>query len=88
MAAFATRFFCEEKENAEIINDAVLKRNTLVEERLGVKINVEIKAGGGSGDDTYMNTVVHNSILSGDRTYDIVSSATYIATKYVMQGII
>jgi len=59
--------FVAEEENGENLNDAVYRRNKIVEERLNIKINVVNYA---------FNEIpgkIRASITSGDNTYDLIA---------------
>ena len=64
--------FYVEKEDGDIVHDAIFQSMRSVEERLNVNIEVELRPGHLVGArDTYMNHVT-NSVLAGDKTYDWV----------------
>ena len=62
-----------ESENGEKLNDAMYRRNIEIEEKLGYKI-VDLK----EDNESQTPSKVKNSVLSGDGTYDIVSTRTYV----------
>lgn len=58
--------FYVEKEDGDIVHDAIYQSIRSVEERLNVSIDVELRAGHLVGArDTYMNHIT-NSVLAGD----------------------
>jgi len=62
-------FFAEE-ETGDILQDAIYKRNTTVEERLNIKINLINET-----EDTWGNTPVDKaraSVMAGDNAYDVM----------------
>ena len=64
--------FYVEKEDGDIVHDAIFQSMRSVEERLNVNIEVELRPGHlVDARDTYMNHVT-NSVLAGDKTYDWV----------------
>ncbi|MCL1859120.1 MAG: extracellular solute-binding protein [Oscillospiraceae bacterium] len=60
-----------EKENGDIINDVLYRRDKNVEERLNIKLNV-IKGGGWQDYNTEM-TKLRASIAAGDNSYDLIA---------------
>ena len=54
-----------ESETANIVNDAIFRRNMYIEDRLNIKINSVIK------DHTVFTSEAEKSVLTGDGTYDI-----------------
>ena len=59
--------FAPEAEIGEVVNDAVFRRNRLVEERFGVNIKT-IDSG---GDYVQHTSKVKNSVLTGDDAFDV-----------------
>lgn len=62
--SWATVTLDAEAENGDLVNDAIYKRNTAMEERFKCKITVEEEA---NPDSNYASRV-----MSGDNTYDII----------------
>ena len=58
----------------DLLSDAVHKRNTLVEERFGVKLQVLTEPGDWTKRDTF-TARVSNSILGGDHEFDLVMTS-------------
>jgi len=54
-----------ESEDANIVNDAIFRRNMYIEDRLNITINSVIK------DHTVFTSEAEKSVMSGDRTYDM-----------------
>lgn len=67
-----------------IIDAAVLQRNLLVEERLGIKFNFLYRDEDFTG--AYQN-VIRNMILSGDGGIDIIQSHAYYTAKVASEGL-
>ncbi|GHU35239.1 hypothetical protein FACS1894105_03530 [Clostridia bacterium] len=65
-----------EEENAEIVNDAIYRRNKSVENRLNVNINVIKMAGNFESGGNYIDTV-KKSVASGENTYNLVGGYAY-----------
>ena len=64
--------FYVEKEDGDIVHDAIFQSMRSVEERLNVNIEVELRPGHlVDARNTYMNHIT-NSVLAGDKTYDWV----------------
>lgn len=78
--------FYSEGENAEAVNDAVYRRNTVIEERYKIKINeinIRGEASGGSGRGMQMIT---QSVASGDKSYDAAMIGTYDVSSLACKG--
>ena len=60
--------YYREEENGDLLNDAVIKRNRLTEERLGIKLNFVHSAT--ATDQQGETQGIANLILAGDKTYD------------------
>lgn len=66
--------------SGDLLSDAVHKRNTLVEERFGVDLQVLTEPGDWTKRDTF-TARVSNSILGGDHEFDLVmTSDAYLAS--------
>ena len=73
-----------ESENGTIVNDAVFKRNTLVNERLG--INIELQ--GVEGTNNYaVRDQLQKYIESGSEDVDLVVNAAYVAASTTASGL-
>ncbi|MHC1695781.1 MAG: extracellular solute-binding protein [Eubacteriales bacterium] len=60
-----------EEENGEVINDAVYKRNSIIEDKYNVKI-AQTYTSAGSMNTFGMYKEISKLVLAGDTTYDIV----------------
>lgn len=65
-----------ENETGEVVEDAVYKRNSLVDEKYNVNVKAVAVPGGWDEQATFMNTV-KKSVQADDRAYDLV--AVYLA---------
>ncbi len=74
-----------ENENGEIVNDAIYKRNTSVEETLNVDLLFQISPG--IDYNVYANTV-RKSHMSGDNAYDIYSMYAYFCVELATDGLL
>lgn len=64
--------FYVDKEDGDIVHDAIFQSMRAVEERLNVNIEVELRAGHLVGArETYMSHIT-NAVMAGDTTYDWV----------------
>lgn len=70
--------------NGDVVNDAVYQRNSVVEERLGVKINnITI-----SGTDNYaVSDEVRVAVKSGSDEFDILANSVYSSIMYSAENI-
>ncbi len=69
--------------NQELINDSVYERNRMVENRLGVKL--EVRADGGS-DSYYVANTIHNLVMTGTDEYQICTGPSYVTVQYIIKG--
>ncbi|MCL2773702.1 MAG: extracellular solute-binding protein [Oscillospiraceae bacterium] len=63
--------FVADTETGDVINDAVYRRNTAVEDRLNVKLNIILGPGWQSWDS--MASQIRKSIMAGDQSYDLIA---------------
>ncbi|MBQ8510175.1 MAG: hypothetical protein IJ493_09750 [Clostridia bacterium] len=74
--------FNVEEEAGDVVNDALVKRNRKVSERLNVKLEFFKQADGFANRQTF-SSVLSQSIMAGDSAYDIVAgysmSVAYMA---------
>jgi lipopolysaccharide export LptBFGC system permease protein LptF len=72
-------FFAEE-QNADIVNEAVYKRNLAVEERLNVKMELKLTDSTRHASDV---DAIRNSVTAGSDDYDLVANHMhYIMCSY------
>ncbi|MCL1792430.1 MAG: extracellular solute-binding protein [Oscillospiraceae bacterium] len=76
-----------EAENGDIINDAIYKRNKIVEDRLNIKIN-PIGIIDASWDKAYdFFNYIKNSVSAGDDEFDVALGYAALMPNYAMQGL-
>lgn len=68
-----------EEENGEVLNDAIIRRNRLVEERLGIKI-----VNYPDDDRSKVTEKVKNTVLADDNAYDLVINSVNIGINTLM----
>jgi len=67
-----------EAQNGEVLNDAVYKRNMMMEERFNIKFNMIPVQGAWAHKDDFLKRV-RNTVSAGDDKYDIIEGyAAYI----------
>ena len=64
--------FLAESENGDVVNDAVYKRNLVVEERFNVKLNAVDVMGGWNEQDIFLKKV-RNSVSAGDDEFQLLA---------------
>ena len=74
-----------EKEDGDIVNDTIYKRNKSVEGRFDITVDV-IKIPGIWGKEADFNNTVKNSVKSGDDIYDLVAGYAYFITPLAAEG--
>lgn len=83
----ASKQYLEEFEPEEgstaIIDSAVVKRNLLIQERLGIKLNMIWREEAISGP---YQDVIRNMILGGDGVADIIQGNAYFTAKLASEG--
>lgn len=72
--------FYAEEENGNVVNSAVLSRNAIVEEALGVTLDIHRAQ---STSDTEVGNTVSKSVAAGDRDWDLCTVPGYRATSFV-----
>ena len=78
--------FFSEGETGDVVNDAVYRRNTIIEDRYNVKINeinIRGEASGGNGQGAQ---TISKGVMSGDTTYDAAMIGTYDVSNLACQG--
>jgi len=76
-----------ESENGDIINDAIYRRNNLVEERLNLKIKPIgiIDASWSKAYDFFK--YIKNSVSAGDNDFDVILGYAALMPNYAMQNL-
>ena len=64
-----------------VVSDSVHERNVMVEEQLGVQLEMYSADG-----DVQLNVVFHNDLTSGLGEYDIISNGTFKAIIPALEG--
>ncbi|MBQ7500010.1 MAG: carbohydrate ABC transporter substrate-binding protein [Clostridia bacterium] len=82
---FAHEVIADEDE-VELVNQSVYERNTAVEERFGVKLNVILKPGAWAQLDDFTN-LFKTSIMAGDGAYDLIMSQQAYMAKMSLQDL-
>jgi len=76
-----------ESENGDIINDAIYKRNKLVEDRLNIKINpIGIIDASWSKAYDFFN-YIKKSVSAGDNEFDVIMGYAALMPNYAMQNL-
>ena len=78
-----SRDIIAEEENGEPINDAVYKRNIIVEELLNVKITMIAMD---EGDETRPNQAVRRAVQAGDDIYDLLMTHEIYSAPTAQSG--
>ena len=82
--AMANEFIASDEFAGEIVNDAILEKNHRVEERLEVTLehipNPSTDWNGG------YQSVISQSIIAGDESYDIISGPSYHIPTLIVKG--
>ena len=73
-----------EEGSTAIIDEAVLKRNQQTSDRLGVELNFMVREDALSGA---YQTVIRNSISSGDNSVDMISGNAYYTATLAAEGV-
>ena len=78
--------FNADSENGDIVNDAVFKKDSLVEEYLGIDIELIHESGVYASRKTF-NAKVTNAWASGDTTYDLINNVLTVTLPLSQQGV-
>ena len=76
--------FVESELEADVLNQAIVKRNDMIKTRLGVSIECEPTQGGNFNGA--MNTKLRNQVNSGLCEYDLVANFAYYGSALAMEG--
>lgn len=77
--------FAIEESTGDIVDDAVFRRNIMVEELLGVKLGFVSLPGSFSNQSTFKKAVAE-SVLAEDHAYDLVASAANYMLSLTTEG--
>ena len=78
--------FFAERENGEIVTDAIYQRNCNVEDRLDIQLKFVGTAGDTNNEAPFANFLA-NSISAGEKAYDIVGAYSYTAGLCTVQNL-
>ena len=73
-------------ETGEVVNDAIYRRNTAVEDSLGIRFEF-IGEKGNEYNEAPFALKVNNSIAAGDHAYDLICAYSYTAGLCTSQGL-
>lgn len=79
--------FNVESETGEIISDVVFKKDSLVEEYLGIDIEV-VWENGAWANRSKFNEKITNAYETGDNTYDLVNNAVVCTLPLAQKGVL
>ena len=78
--------FFTEGENGDTVNDAVYRRNTIIEDRYDIKINeINIRGEASGGNGNGAQTII-KSVMAGDAEYDAAMIGTYDVSSLASKG--
>ena len=75
-----------EGETGDLLEDTVYKKNSMIEEYLGVDIELVLEAGNWAKRKTF-NAKITNAYASGDDTFDLVNNLMDCTIPLAMQGV-
>ena len=78
--------FNTESETGDIVDDAVFKKDSMVEDYLGISINL-IHESGVYSDRKAFNAKITNDWSSGDGTFDLVNNVLTVTLPLSQQGV-
>lgn len=76
---WTNQLFASTEETGDVINDAVYKRNTKVEDLLDITFAYDVRAGHGTDYSSWLS-VLNSSILAGDDAYQLAGGYGYNLT--------
>lgn len=79
--------FAAEEENADLMNDAIYRRNAAVEDRFGVSIETMPLACAWGEQATAFNNTLRSSVMAGDGAYDLVAGYAATIPGLVSEGL-
>ena len=83
--AVHTRDLVAETETGDLINDAVYKRNTALEEKYNCKFEMDVFLEATS--ETQANVIVEKSVKAGDKSYDLLLSHMIYGMDSAVKGV-
>ena len=81
-----TEFFVDE-QTGDIVDDALVKRNSKIEERIGVKLNY-ITMPGEWGDRDTFNGAIKQSVMASDGAYDLCAVLSNQLATLTLDGLL
>ncbi len=69
--------------SGDIVDNAVFRRNSMVEDSLNINMNVTV---GDSSSDSYPGKIIKALIEAGSHTYDIITLPGYVQTRFAVDG--
>ena len=75
------------EQTGDIVDDAVYKANSAVEERLNVNFELITAAGSANADRTTFMNLITTSVLAGDNAYDLTGVLSYNMPTLIQQGV-
>lgn len=78
--------FNTDSENGDIVNDSVFKKDSMVEDYLGIEIDLILESGVYANRKTF-NAKVTNDWQSGDGTYDLINNVLTVTLPLSQEGI-
>ena len=79
------REFIAEKDDADVVSSAVFERNSLVEDRLGIKLEI-IEGSDTRHGGSDINNLLAKTVSSGTDEYDLISNHMSQTTTSVLAG--
>jgi ABC-type glycerol-3-phosphate transport system substrate-binding protein len=79
------REFVAEKDDADVVSSAVFERNSLVEDRLGIKLEI-IEGSDSRHGGSDINNLLAKTVSSGTAEYDLISNHMSQTTTSVLAG--
>ena len=79
------REFVAEKDDADVVSSAVFERNSLVEDRLGIKLEI-IEGSDTRHGGSDINNLLAKTVSSGTAEYDLISNHMSQTTTSVLAG--
>lgn len=70
--------------NHELINDAVYERNMIVEDKLNVRLDIEVDTD--SGSHYSVANTIHNLVMTGTDDYQICTGPAYVTVIFCVKG--
>lgn len=72
-----------EEENGDVINDTIIKRDRAIGEKMNINIKYSV-----AGNASEANTLLENSVLAGEKEYDMIGSSAIDISKLALNGVL